>query len=80
MAVGDDIQEGISGAGEEGVEAISESKGFEDIPGYTEEKQTIVVEDQINQQFDPINNFLDQLRDGGEWVFSMIVEFFSNLF
>ncbi len=55
MAVGDDIQEGIAGAGEKGVEEVTKSKGFEDIPGYTEEKQTIVDEDQINEQFDPAN-------------------------
>ena len=80
MAVGDDIQEGIAGAGEKGVEEVTKSKGFEDIPGYTEEKQTIVDEDQINEQFDPANNALDSLREGGEWLFNMIAEFFANLF
>ncbi len=80
MAVGDDIQGGIAGAGEEGVEAVTKSKGFEDIPGYTEEKQTIVDEDQINEGFDPANNALDSLREGGEWLFNMIAEFFANLF
>ena len=80
MAVGDDIQGGIAGAGEEGVEAVTKSKGFEDIPGYTEEKQTIVDEDQINEGFDPANNALDSLRDGGEWLFNMIAEFFADLF
>ena len=80
MAVGDDIQGGIAGAGEEGVEAVTKSKGFEDIPGYTEEKQTIVDEDQINEGFNPANDALSGLREGGEWLFNMIAEFFANLF
>jgi len=80
LAVGDEIQEGIAGAGEKSVEAINKAQDFSDIPGYTEEKQTLVDEDQINQQFDPANNIMDQLREGGEWLFNMIADFISSLF
>lgn len=80
MAIGDDIQQGIAGAGEESQKAVTGAKGFEDLPGITDEKQTVVDEDQINESFDPANNALDSLREGGEWLFNMIAEFFANLF
>ena len=80
MAVGDDIQEGIAGVGEESAKAVGGAKGFEDLPGITDEKQTVVDEDALNQQFDPANDALEGLREGGEWLFNIIAEFFSNLF
>ena len=80
MAIGDDIQEGIAGVGEGANDAVNKNPSFDDIPGITDEKQTVVDEDQINEGFDPANNALDSLREGGEWLFNMIAEFFGNLF
>ncbi len=80
MAVGDDIQKSIAGAGEESSKVVGGAKGFEDLPGITDEKQTIVDEDQLNEGFNPANDALSGLREGGEWLFNMIAEFFANLF
>ena len=61
-------------------EEFVENGTMKDIPGFSEEKQTIVDEDAINESFDPANNALDGLREGGEWLFDMIADFFTQLF
>jgi len=80
LQIGETIQKDITGVGEKSVESVKKSQEFSDIPGYTEEKQIIVNENQINEQFDPINDALDGLREGSEWLFDMIVDFFASLF
>ncbi len=80
LQAGETIQKDIAGVGEKSVEAVKGAQEFKDIPGYTEEKQTVVDEDKINETFDPANNALDGLREGGEWLFDSIIEFFSGLF
>ncbi len=48
---------------------------MKDIPGYQEEKQTVVDENQFNQAFEPANNVFDGLREAGDWI----IDFFSDL-
>lgn len=45
------------------------------IPVYTEDKQSMVNETDINQAFDPANDAFDAIRELGDWIF----DFFSNL-
>ena len=80
LQAGETIQKNIAEVGEESQKAVGGAQDFKDIPGYSEEKQTVVDEDQINESFDPANNALDGLREGGEWLFDSIVEFFASLF
>ena len=51
-----------------------------DIPGFTEEKQTIVDEESINESFEPANDALSGLRDAGDWLIQTISDIFSQLF
>ena len=51
-----------------------------DIPGFTEEKQTIVDEDEINESFEPANDALSGLRDAGDWIINWFSEVFGQLF
>ena len=75
LQIGDTIRESISGTSEKSAEGIKKATDFEDIPGYTEEKQTVVNENQVNQAFEPANNIFDSLREAGDWM----VDFFSDL-
>jgi len=45
---------------------------MKDIPGYSEEKQTMVNEGQINQAFDPANDIFSELREVGDWLFDFV--------
>ena len=80
MAVGDDIQKSIAGAGEESLKAVKGAQEFSDIPTIEDEPQSMVDENAINESFDPANNALDGLREGGAWLFNMISDFFTQLF
>ena len=80
LQIGESIQKGIAGVGEKSQEEVDKSQEFKDIPGYSEEKQTVVDETQVNEAFDPANNALDGLREGGAWLFDMITGFFTQLF
>ena len=53
---------------------------MKDIPGFTEEKQTIVDEEQINESFEPANDALSGLRDAGDWVIDFFTDLFGQLF
>ena len=75
LQVGDAIQKGISGTGQKSAEELGKAKGFSDIPGYTEEKQTVIDEAQVNEAFEPANDMFSGLREAGDWV----VNFFSDL-
>ena len=46
-----------------------------DVPSISQEKQTIVDEDQINESFEPANDAFSALNDLGDWI----VEFFTDL-
>ena len=45
---------------------------MKDIPGYTEDKQTMVDENQINHIFDPANDIFSELKEVGDWIFDFI--------
>lgn len=60
---------------------------MKDIPGYKENKQTIVDEDEVNHVFDPANDIFSELKETGEWIFDFIADLgtqvighFSNSF
>lgn len=80
LQVGNAIQKGISGVGEKSSEELKKTQEFGDIPGYKEEKQTVIDETEVNQAFEPANNVLDSLREAGDWLFDFITDFFSQLF
>jgi len=51
-----------------------------DIPGYKEEKQTVVDEDAINESLDPVTDGLSEFRQFSEWVIDSISNFFQQVF
>ncbi len=53
---------------------------MKDIPGFSEEKQTIVDEEQINESFEPANDALSGLREAGDWIINWFSEVFGQLF
>ncbi len=53
---------------------------LKDIPGYTEEKQTIVDEDAINESFEPATDAFSGFREFTDWLFASISDFFSQTF
>ncbi len=53
-------------------EYFLKSGEMKDIPGYREEKQTMVDENQVNEAFEPANDAFFELRETGEWVFEFI--------
>ncbi len=61
-------------------ETFVENGTMTDIPGFTEEKQTVVDEEQINESFEPANDALSGLRDAGDWLIQTISDIFSQLF
>jgi len=58
---------------------VDEGK-MKDIPGFSEEKQTIVDEDAINESFNPANDALSGLREAGDWVINFFSDIFNQLF
>jgi len=53
---------------------------LKDIPGYTEEKQTIIDEDAINETFEPATDAFSGFREFGDWVIASITDLFSQIF
>jgi hypothetical protein len=53
---------------------------MKDIPGYSEEKQTIIDEDAINESFEPATNAFSGLREFGDWVIGSITDFLTSVF
>ncbi len=61
-------------------ETFVEDGKMKDIPGISEEKQTIVDEGSINETFEPANDALSGLRDAGDWIINWFSEVFGQLF
>ena len=80
LQLGDAIREGVSGTGEKSAEGVKRAQDFGDIPGYTEEKQTVIDETEVNQAFQPANDIFGGLREAGDWLFDFISNFFGQLF
>jgi len=53
---------------------------MKDIPGYQEEKQTVVDENQVNQAFEPANDVFNGLREAGDWIINFISDLFNQIF
>jgi hypothetical protein len=53
---------------------------LKDIPGYTEERQTIIDEDAINESFEPATDAFSGFREFTDWLFDSISDFFSQTF
>jgi len=53
---------------------------FDDIPGYKEEKQTVVNESEVNTAFEPANDAFSGLREAGDWLIQVISDIFNQLF
>jgi len=53
---------------------------LKDIPGYTEEKQTIIDEDAINESFEPATDVFSGFREFTDWLFDSISDFFTQTF
>ena len=51
-----------------------------DIPGYKEEKQTVVDEDAINESLDPVTDGLSGFREFSEWIIDSITNLFQQVF
>ncbi len=51
-----------------------------DIPGYVEEKQTVVDEEAINKSLDPISDGLSGFREFSEWIIDSVTNFFQQVF
>ena len=63
-----------------GAETFVENGTMTDIPGFSEEKQTIVDEESINESFEPANDALSGLREAGDWIINWFSEVFGQLF
>ena len=61
-------------------EYVLQSGDAADLPGYKEEKQTVVDENQVNEAFEPANDAFSGLRDLGDWVIEFLTELFSGAF
>ena len=53
---------------------------LKDIPGYSEEKQTIIDEDAINETLEPATNAFSGLREFGDLVIASITDFLTQVF
>ena len=80
LQIGESIQKGIAGVGEKSQEEVSKSQEFGDVPGYREEKQTAVDENEINEAFEPANDAFSALNDFGDWVVDFFTDLLSGLF
>ena len=79
LQVGDTIQKEIAEVGEKSQEVVSTSNQFKDIPGITEEKQTMVDETKVNEAFEPANDALSGLRElFGKDNFKFIIKTTNN--
>ena len=59
---------------------VGQYEEFKDIPGYTEEKQTIVDEEAINESFEPVNDALSGFREFTSWIIDSISDFLNQVF
>ena len=50
------------------------------MPMYSEEKQTVVNESEVNEAFEPANNLFDSLREAGDWLVDFISDIINQLF
>jgi hypothetical protein len=50
------------------------------MPMYTEEKQNVVNESDVNQAFEPANDLFDSLREAGDWLVDFISDVINQLF
>jgi len=57
-----------------------EDGSMKDIPGYSEEKQTIIDEDAINESFEPATDAFSGLREFGDWVITSITDLLQQVF
>ena len=57
-----------------------ENGTFKDIPGYTEEKQTIIDEEAINESFEPATDAFSGFREFSNWLIDSIKDFFGQVF
>ena len=57
-----------------------QAQEFKDPPGYVEEKQTVIDEEQVNETFEPANDVFSGLRGAGDWVIEFFTDLFSQLF
>jgi len=80
LQAGETIQKDIAGVGEESQKAVSGAQDFKDIPGYSEEKQTVVDETQVNEAFEPANDAFSGLREAGDWIIEFFTDLFTQLF
>jgi len=62
------------------VDQFIEDGTLKDIPGYTEEKQTIIDEEAINETFEPATDAFSGFREFGDWVIASITDLFSQIF
>ena len=60
--------------------SFAENGTFKDIPGYTEEKQTIIDEEAINESFEPATDAFSGFREFSSWVIDSIKDLFSQVF
>ncbi len=51
-----------------------------DIPGFVEEKQTVVDEEAINESLDPVTDALSGFREFGDWVIASITDMLTSVF
>ena len=51
-----------------------------DIPGFSDEKQTMIDEEPINESFEPANDAFSGLRELGDWIIQTVSEFFGSTF
>jgi hypothetical protein len=51
-----------------------------DIPGYVEEKQTVVDEEAINESLNPVTDALSGFREFGDWVIASITDLLNQVF
>ena len=50
------------------------------MPMYTEEKQKIVNESEVNEAFEPANDLFDSLREAGDLLVDFISDIMNQLF
>ena len=60
--------------------SFAENGTFKDIPGYTEEKQTIIDEEAINESFEPATDAFSGFREFSAWLIDSISDLFSQVF
>lgn len=68
-------------------EYFLKASGLNDFSIYTEDKQKLVDESQVNQAFEPANDIFEGIRETGDWIFDFVSDFtnqvmgfFSNSF